>query len=659
MPQIRTTARWLALPLAAAVLIPSVAVAQDPAASAAPESQAPASPAASAPAFGAAWQSVSCDELDINEKAAAIADCGYVTVPENRAAGTDSTIELGVVRLRSTSAAPGTPVVIGTGGPGGPGLDFLSKENFAAGFDWTTIWAPVLADRDIVRFTQRGTQLAKPFLACPEYDAIDYERAVESWTREEIDAQIESTLAACRDGFVAEGVDFSAYNSDENAADIVDIKDALGYDTISYYGESYGTLLGQYLLRNHPDVLESIILDGIAPATPTLYSQMTDIPAAFQRVYDACEAQATCQAQFGDLADTVSKLVAKVDQAPVQATVTAADGSEQALTLTSKNALDYLLMKLYGGGTDFPQSADGMLRDLSPYRSDIAPKPSGGGFARMQHFAINCSDDPNASMEQFELDQKPAYLQDFLYDDGVREVIACQVLQVPQLDDASDALVESDLPALLLNGGLDPATAASNGEIVAEGLPNSQYVLFPSGGHVQSTDPCAVGIIAAFLKDPTAAVDTSCITPAGQLAAPTPTTFTNADDSASLTLEIARPTWREKPDGTYDFLGQVQLAVAVLPPTTTPDEAIKDALKGVAAIEDSQITDVEALAGQPTRSASVDAEVQGMQVAADSYAFSTPSATYVVSFVALPPTGAAARALYPQVLTTIAVDPAP
>jgi pimeloyl-ACP methyl ester carboxylesterase len=644
--------------LAAGMLVMS-SVASTVAAS--PDPSPPASGSGASPdrAFGATWQSVSCDELDINEKAAAIADCGYVTVPENRAAGTDSTIQLGVVRLRSTNDTPGAPVFVGTGGPGGPGLDFLSTGNFAAGFDWASIWAPVLADRDIVRFTQRGTQLAKPFLACPEYDAIDYQRAVEGWTREEIDARIETALTACRDRFATEGVDFSAYNSDENAADIVDIKDALGYDTITYYGESYGTLLGQYLLRNHPEVLESIILDGIAPATPTFYSQMSDIPAAFQRIYDACEAQATCKAQYGDLAATVEQLVTSVDEAPVQATVTAADGTEQALTLTSKNVLDYLLMKLYSGGTDFPQSADGMLKNLSTYVSDVAPKPSGGGFARIQHFAINCSDDANASMEEFELDKKPAYLQDFLYDDGVREVLACQVLQVPQLGEASDALVESDLPALLLNGGLDPATAASNGEVVAKGLPNSQYVLFPSGGHVQSTDPCAVGIIAAFLKDPTAAVDTSCITPAGQLAALTPTTFKNEDGSASLTLEIMRPTWRDKPDGTYDFLGQVQLAVEVLPPTTTPDQAIKDALRQIAVVEDSQISDADPLAGQPTRHAAVDAEVQGMQVAADSYAFSTPSATYVVSFVALPPTGAAARALYPQVLPTITVDPAP
>ena len=76
-------------------------------------------------------------------------------------------------------------------------------------------------------------------------------------------------------------------------------------------------------------------------------------------------------------------------------------------------------------------------------------------------------------------------------------------------------------------------------------------------------------------------------------------------------------------------------------------------------MEDSQIADVDPIAGQATRAASLDAEVQGMQVAADAYAFSTPSATYVISFVGLPPTGATARGSYPQVLTTITVDPAP
>ena len=62
-------------------------------------------------------------------------------------------------------------------------------------------------------------------------------------------------MVACLDEFAAEGVDLAAYNSDENADDIDALRQALGYDKIIYYGESYGTLLGQYLLRRHPDIL--------------------------------------------------------------------------------------------------------------------------------------------------------------------------------------------------------------------------------------------------------------------------------------------------------------------------------------------------------------------------------------------------------------------
>jgi pimeloyl-ACP methyl ester carboxylesterase len=378
----------------------SGAAAASPAPSVPPASPAPASaaPVASAPvaAFGAAWESVPCDTFDINEKAAAMADCGYVTVPEDRAAGTADTIQLAVARLRSTSADPAEPVFIGTGGPGGSGLDFLSKGNFAAGFDWAAVWGPVLADRDIVRFSQRGTQYAKPFLACPKYDAVDYEAALNGWTQEQIDAEIERSLKACFDGFAAQGVDASGYDSVENATDIVDIKDALGYDTIAYYGESYGTLLGQFLMRDHPDVLSAVVLDGIAPASRTLYSELTDIPSAFQRVYDACEAQETCKAQDGDLAATVQKLLTQVEGGKPTVTVKGADGTDQTLTLRSKNVLDYLLRQLYAGGTDFPQYATSMAADISKFAPELAPSAASPSFARMQHFAINCADDPNA-----------------------------------------------------------------------------------------------------------------------------------------------------------------------------------------------------------------------------------------------------------------------
>ncbi len=303
------TRSWSLLAAGLLVLASGTSAAAQSAAPPSPEAVASGAPAASAPTgtFGAAWESVSCDTFDVNEKAAATADCGYVTVPENRAAGTADTIQLAVVRLRSASAEPGEPVVIGTGGPGGSGLDFLSKENLARGFDWTTIWGPVLADRDVVRFSQRGTQYARPFLECPEYDAIDFElrsTAGPGADRRRVRTHPQGLLRRLRR---AGRGPRTAYNQVENAADIVDIKDALGYDTIAFYGESYGTLLGQFLMRDHPEVLERgrprRHRTGRPPALQPDDGHPGRVPAHLRRLRRAGDLQGPVRRPRGDRAE--------------------------------------------------------------------------------------------------------------------------------------------------------------------------------------------------------------------------------------------------------------------------------------------------------------------------------------------------------------------
>ena len=65
-----------------------------------------------------------------------------------------------------------------------------------------------------------------------------------------------------------EGVDFTAFTSKQNAADMYSVADALGYDQFNYFGVSYGTLLGQYVMdqaKDHPGMLRSVILDSVVP----------------------------------------------------------------------------------------------------------------------------------------------------------------------------------------------------------------------------------------------------------------------------------------------------------------------------------------------------------------------------------------------------------
>ena len=82
------------------------------------------------------------------------------------------------------------------------------------------------------------------------------------------------------DEYAAAGVDFAAYNSVENAADIDGISEVIGYDQIVLYGDSYGTVLSQHVMRDFPDTLAAVILDGVD--TLSAPSWVTQEEAEFQ-----------------------------------------------------------------------------------------------------------------------------------------------------------------------------------------------------------------------------------------------------------------------------------------------------------------------------------------------------------------------------------------
>ena len=128
----------------------------------------------------------------------------------------DKFIQLGFVRLHSTSDNPGAPIIVGTGGPGGDALLFLNAV-YGPSVNLPALGAPVLAGRDLIYFTQRGTKGAKPELYCPEFSAVGSNAALNGWSQAEREAQYAATLQACTDAVVAQGVDLSAYNSNENA----------------------------------------------------------------------------------------------------------------------------------------------------------------------------------------------------------------------------------------------------------------------------------------------------------------------------------------------------------------------------------------------------------------------------------------------------------
>nr|MCU0480909.1 alpha/beta hydrolase [Anaerolineae bacterium] len=94
--------------------------------------------------------------------------------------------------------------------------------------------------------------------------------------------------------------------------------------------------------------------------------------------------------------------------------------------------------------------------------------------------------------------------------DGLAESCALwQTATAPQIEDEA---IFSDIPTLVYAGNYDPVTPPVWGRIAAETLSNSTYVEFRGLGHsaIDGGD-CPLSIALAFIDNPTAPLDVSCV----------------------------------------------------------------------------------------------------------------------------------------------------
>jgi pimeloyl-ACP methyl ester carboxylesterase len=71
--------------------------------------------------------------------------------------------------------------------------------------------------------------------------------------------------------------------------------------------------------------------------------------------------------------------------------------------------------------------------------------------------------------------------------------------------------VRSDVPALILSGGLDPATPPRHAQQVAQTLSRARHFVAPRVGHGVSLHGCAPRLVEAFVRAPAAKLDGKCL----------------------------------------------------------------------------------------------------------------------------------------------------
>ena len=246
-------------------------------------------------------------------------ECGYLTVLENRAKPDGRRIRIFVMRAPAVSATPKPdPIVYLSGGPGGAGsfeVAFMVKHGLNA-------------DREVIFVDQRGTHRADPLLGCPGWEQFLFDSVSVPFAAESTTAADAAALKECRDRLAATGVDLAAYNSTENAADIADLRVALGIDSWNVYGVSYGSKLALIVLRDHPQGIRSVVLDSVSPPTNNIVETWWSAPASsFKAIFAACAAQAACATAYPNLEADFTATVNRLDTTPVVAQVKDESGS--------------------------------------------------------------------------------------------------------------------------------------------------------------------------------------------------------------------------------------------------------------------------------------------------------------------------------------------
>jgi pimeloyl-ACP methyl ester carboxylesterase len=313
------------------------------------------------------------------------------------------------------------------------------------------------------------------------------------------------------------GIDLAAYNSIENAHDVAALAEALGYDQINFYGVSYGTVLGEHLMRLHPDLLRAVILDGIVPLD---VNPNQEVPVSknrsFSQLFDACASDSDCSATYPDLEEVFFSTAEALDENPTRVLLTdeetqttydsVFDGEDLAgfvMQLLYVTDAIPLLPKLIYDARDGDFDVAATLTELFAFdRSD----------ADGMYWSVMCAEDFDFAADELNLTGvRSQFAEQERKDIGLILQI-CDDWGVPQLGPSADEALVSDIPALLYSGWFDPITPPSNGDILAQTLSHSYKYVFPSNGHgVFLGGACSTQIMRDFLNDPYVEPNANCV----------------------------------------------------------------------------------------------------------------------------------------------------
>jgi len=272
-------------------------------------------------------------------------------------------------------------------------------------------------------------------------------------------------------------------------------------------------------MRDHPDNIRSVILDGVLPLQPGLLeSEYFDIATSLRALFDACKSDDTCDTTFPNLEDVFYETMDRFDADPVTVKDYDDEGNELSpepldgynvmnlvvSSLHNEQWIPYVPFLIYQLRKGDPEIADGWSNSFS--FSGVVPSENLGAT-----YAVLCSDDTAFNDPEKVTADREAHPR-FVDPESRPFTLSLCELWGARPNPIEDQPVVSNIPTLLLSGEFDPATPPYYAEMAGETLSNSQHVVVPHAGHGVGVDTaCGRRIVEQFLEYPGIATIMECL----------------------------------------------------------------------------------------------------------------------------------------------------
>lgn len=434
------------------------------------------------------------------------AKCGEVTV-DGGSSGAPLSIGFAVLEASGPKTLPDPLVVL----PGGPGQ---------AATELAAMIRPALAviqrERDIVLFDPRGTGRSHALRCDDDRDLAARLRATDDEERARLLACIAAIEHPPEGGVV---FDPRSITTGTIAADLDEVRKALGIERWNLLGVSYGTRLALVYDRAFPGRARTLTLDGVVPFSMIVGQQATDDALQAIEALDArCKATRGCPSQ--NLVDTVKELRRSLDETPRDVTFPhPVLGTSRTLRIDGETTLAVIHQLLYSEESAAllpPMLAAAAAGDLAPLAAQLyAAERLQGSLSQPMQLSVLCAEDApffvNGKTGSAVAGESP-------FPDMRAELEkACKLWPHAKVPPSfHDDAPSSPTPALMLFGSADPITPPRGASAAKITLPNSKTVVGKGIGHNVFMRGCVPDLIRRFIDaGQVESLDASCASDLG------------------------------------------------------------------------------------------------------------------------------------------------